>query len=420
MKNKKYILIAIILVIVILIGGIFVLNKESAKKSLDDKSTVPSTTLVIPNSDVITDISDFDFHFIKLENNKENIIYSPLSIKYALNMVRDGANGNTLKELDKLLGKSKLNKYKNVKDHISLANAVFVRNRYKDNIRNSYIKEINNKYNAEVKYDKFKNANNINKWIEDSTLGLIKNMIDDSIVENPTTEVILVNALALKLNFKEKFNEAVKDTFYVDNKKQDVKMMSIITDNKDNKYYKDDKITVIRKDLVKEGNYEFEFIAIEPKEDLSKYINSFSKKELDKILKLTKSVNNSEELNIKIPKFSYEYDLKLVPDLISLGVKDMFDINSANLSRLSKKELFVSDALHKALIDVDENGIKAAAVTAIIANDSLGIKDPKERIDITFDNPFMYLIRNKNNGDIWFIGTVYEPDVYNKKFATDN
>ncbi len=415
MKNKKYIIIIITLVIVILVGSVFILNKDSKKKNLENKSTLPSsTTVAIPNSDVITDYSDFDFdfHFIKLENNNRNMVYSPLSIKYALNMAREGADGKTLEELDKLLGNSKLNKYENVKDHISLANAMFVSKRDKDIIKKTFVNNIRKKYNAEVKYDEFKNANNINKWIEDKTINLIKNMLADIDVQNART--ILVNALALKLDFKEPFESAIKGKFYNENKTSNVKMMHLITDKKNNKYYIDDNITVLRRDLKKQDNYEFELIVIEPENDLPKYINNFSTKELKEIINKTKSVDNSEELNIRLPKFAYEYDLNLKADLISLGVKDMFRIN-ANFSKLSNEDLYVDDILHKALIDVDENGIKAAGATALVYDELSYTKDQKESIDLVFDHPFMYLIRNKNNGDIWFVGTVYEPELYEEK-----
>ena len=71
--------------------------------------------------------------------------------------------------------------------------------------------------------------------------------------------------------------------------------------------------------------------------------------------------------------------------------------------------LYVKEALHKATIDFSEDGIKAAAVTAMLAYASSAFEMDKPD-DVIFDKPFIYLISDKNTGEIWFIGTLYEPN----------
>ena len=95
-------------------------------------------------------------------------------------------------------------------------------------------------------------------------------------------------------------------------------------------------------------------------------------------------------------------------DLKELGITDAFE-NSADFSNMSDTALYVTDALHKANIDFTEEGVKAAAVTVIMMMDSMAIKEERP-IEITINKPFMYVIRDKNNGEIWFTGTVYEPN----------
>jgi len=126
----------------------------------------------------------FDFSFLKLENNKKNMLYSPLSIKYALKMLQDGAETSTLAEIKKILGSTELPKYANIDEVLSLANALFIRDSYYDSVKTEYINTLKEKYDAEIKKDQFKDAQNANKWIEEKTLGIIKNMLKDENVQD--------------------------------------------------------------------------------------------------------------------------------------------------------------------------------------------------------------------------------------------
>ena len=77
-------------------------------------------------------------------------------------------------------------------------------------------------------------------------------------------------------------------------------------------------------------------------------------------------------------------------------------------------ELFVSDGIHQAKIEFGEKGVKAAAVTVLIMYEKSAIEPQKKTINITFDRPFMYVIRDKKTKDVWFMGTVYEPNLWEK------
>lgn len=76
-------------------------------------------------------------------------------------------------------------------------------------------------------------------------------------------------------------------------------------------------------------------------------------------------------------------------------------------------DFFVNEALHKANIDFTEKGIKAAAVTVIGIKDTASIRE-EEPEEIKFDKPFMYIVRDKKTGEIWFVGTMYEPNSWEK------
>ena len=348
-----------------------------------------------------------------MENEEENIVYSPLSIKYALKMLSDGANGNTKTQIDRVIGNANLTKYNNIDNVLSLANALYLRDVYGRFVKDDYKNTLVNKYNAEIKYDGFENANNINKWIEDKTFGQIKNMVQDEIVTNPDTQMLLINALAIDMAWKDEFEaeDTNGGTFYlIDGNTINATMMHKQTKSDNISYYKDDDITALAMDLEEYEDEQMEFVAIMPNDNLSDYIENFSTNDYENITdNLTLASESNEGLNITIPRFSFDYNLKLKQDLKNLGITDAFE-PGADFSNMADTTLCVDEALHKSNIDFSEKGVKAAAATVIVMMENAVAVSEDEPVEIKIDKPFMYFIRDKKTGEIWFVGTVYEPD----------
>lgn len=415
-KVKLTIMIVLILVVALIIVGIVfvVLNRNNDSKS----SKKQAIQVEDQKTDTKTDYAgmELSFKFLKMENKKENIVYSPLSIKYALQMLNDGANGNTKTQIENVIGNTtNLAKYDNINDILSLANALYIRDTYSQYVKDEYKNKLLSNYNAEIKYDAFKNADNINNWIENKTFGQIKNMLRDEIVTDPDNEMFLINALAIDMEWKDKFDgeDTRGGTFYLDNgNTMTVTMMNKETKSNSISYYKDNDITVLTMDLEEYEKEQMEFIAIMPNNNLSNYVENFEIDTLENITNnLTLASNTKYGLNISIPRFSFDYDLSLEDDLKTLGITDAFNPDLANFSNMSSKSpLWVGGALHKANIDFTEKGVKAAAVTIIYMTDGMMLADEEKPIEIKIDKPFMYLIRDKKTGEIWFVGTVYEPN----------
>lgn len=430
-KTLKISLTAIIIVIAVIIGAIIIMtikmnvdkikagSNEIKRNSLIEQNTEKENTEVNPPEQGTTTAiayTDFDFNFLKIENQKKNMIYSPLSIKYALNMLREGAGGNTKTQIDNVLKNTSITKYNNIDKVLSLANGLYIRDRYNQYVKNDFKNTLINKYNAEINQDTFQNANNINRWIENKTLGIIKNMVKDELVQNPNMEMILVNALAIDMEWKNTFevDETNGQEFNLaDGNKMIATTMNKETSSNNISYYKDENVTALTMDLKEYGDTQFEFMAIMPKENLSGYIDRFTKQDLDKIANQSKLASNTPYgVKISIPKFKFNYDLELKEDLKKMGITEAFDENKADFSNMSSKELWVSEALHKADIDFSEKGVKAAAVTVIMMMDGAMIEDPTKPEEIRIDRPFMYVIRDKKTREIWFVGTVYEPNAW--------
>ena len=132
------------------------------------------------------------------------MLYSPLSIKYVLEMLNSGAEGETKNQITDILGTYINKKYTNNRN-MSFANALFVRNSYKDSIKTSYIDTLLNQYNATVAYDDFKSANTINNWVSNKTFKLINNAFNDSDIKN--YDFVLANALAIDMDWVNKIQD---------------------------------------------------------------------------------------------------------------------------------------------------------------------------------------------------------------------
>ena len=141
-------------------------------------------------------------------------------------------------------------------------------------------------------------------------------MLSDDVVSNPATKMLLINALAIDMEWEEKFDDVNKREFYKeDGTAMEAPIMSMTAHNDNISYYKDEKITSITMDLKKYNDTQLEFIAIMPEENLSNYIEKFSLEELNNILEKSKTASKERNgVDISIPRFSTEYDLDLKQD----------------------------------------------------------------------------------------------------------
>jgi serpin B len=110
---------------------------------------------------------------------------------------------------------------------------------------------------------------------------------------------------------------------------------------------------------------------------------------------------------LAVPKFSFEWSSGLTDGLKDLGMTDAFDPAAADFSGIDgKRDLFVSDVLHKSFVAVDEAGTEAAAATVVIMPSAAL---PDTPVEFTADRPFFFLIRDNPTGTILFLGRVTNP-----------
>jgi serpin B len=355
--------------------------------------------------------NEFDYKIIKKVNSgyNDNYLISPLSMGFALSMLNEGAAGITREEIDNLLGNYQLLRVNNIKDRIGIANALFINNIYKKDINKDYKDKLESRYGAELIYDNFNGPKTVNNWVNKKTFKMIPNALER--LDNSNV-LVIVNTIAIDLEWKKAFDEdntRKQDFTLIDGSKMNSAMMH---ESNNVSYIKSDRAQGIIKDYKsydEESN--LEYIAILPNGDINEYINNFDNEEFDKLLDSRRQADDKRlVVNYALPKYTYDFDYKnFKNDLISLGMVSAFG-NKANFSDISETVgMYVDQAIHKTHIEVSEKGTKAAAVTAITTKEfSAAVGDPTV-INITFDKPFIYIIKDRRYQNIWFFGVVYKP-----------
>lgn len=415
MKKK----IIIFMIIVTVIVTVFLVINMNNKKEKDNGN----------NKNIYEDNS-FNFNLIKNVNaNKhENYLISPYSIEIALNMLKEGADGNTLTEIENVIGSRNINNI-TIKDHVSVANAAFIKNEYKKYVKKEYYKILKDKYNSEILYDDFKTPKVINDWVNEKTDGMIKDILDSM---NEYFILGIANALAIDVEWDSPFDcgKTVSQKFTKeDGSSFNTEMMHESFKYGETKYLKNNNATGIiipykkynsktGEEDIENGN-NLEFIAILPNDSVNNYINNLTSEELKNLLLSAEEASDKLTINLSLPRFKYDYKLdNFIEVLKEMGIKEVFDSERANLTNIIEENetignIFVGEAIHKTHIELNEKGTKAAAVTyfSVFTNGSL--KEEKRKVKIIFNKPFIYMIRDSETKEILFFGTVYEPNEWN-------
>ena len=381
-KGMLFIIGALLICSVFLLTGYIVHNKKES----DPK---PNISLNKNNN--------FDYKFIKEIDSNDNSLVSPLSMAYLLSMIQSGAKGSTLNELNIALDNYDLQPMENIDSKISMANSMWINNRYKNDINNTFATALKINYHSEVLYDEFINADNINKWVSEKTYNMINELFPSDSVNSVDTIMALVNAIGINFKWDEEFdcNKTLMGNFLDKN----VYMM-----NSNEKYLESDYYTGFIKDYEKlSDNSQYEFIGLLPKKDIQDVINNISND-------VIKNSITESEAHIQIPRFKYEYNVNNVKGILeSLGIKDMFNKEKANFGGIAE-DIYVSSIVQKTYIDFMESGTKAAASSG----GAFDIKSAAEEKEVIFNKPFVYLIRKKGSNNIYFIGTVNSPIEYDE------
>ena len=325
-----------------------------------------------------------------------NLFFSPLSIESALAMTMAGADGETLKEMMAALRLefpekdidagfailfSLINPTSPPAERgyaLNIANAIYASKDYE--WKQAFIDKVRDLYRSEVQScDFFNNSegvrNEINSWVEGKTNNKIKNLIAQGML-SPSTSMVLVNAIYFKGDWQTPFKKTStveKPFFLADGKKSNAMLMQ-----------RSGEITLYEEKLFNAvylpyAKNEVGMVVILPNAPMEGMPNPGALPDVekaltaDKLMAITRSLSSGwgegiaeydTIVNLAIPRFRVETEYGLNEPLISMGIKKAFS-NEANFSKMTDKRTCISAVIHKAFVEVNEEGTEAAAATGV-------------------------------------------------------
>lgn len=358
--------------------------------------------------------------------NNNNLFFSPYSISLALAMTYGGARNQTAQQMAETLHFSlpdeqvhtgfnaldlELASRNNEGDEmtpgfkLNIANSAWAQ--YDRSFEQAYLDLLAENYDAGLYLTDFVkdpegSRQAINDWVSDETEGKIEDLIPPGSID-ALTRLVLANAIYFNAAWQTTFDEALTEDapFYLkDDSQVNVSMMET-SGPESFGYAAGEGYQVV--ELPYSGG-ELSMVIFVPEEGaFDNFEANFTPEKLTEILESLQI----QQVELRMPKFSFESEFGLSSALQQLGMQDAFNPKAADFSGMDgTRDLVIKDVVHKAFVDVDEEGTEAAAATAVI----IGLTSmPVTEVQMTIDHPFIFLIQDKPTGTILFLGRVLDP-----------
>ena len=358
----------------------------------------------------------------KTVGGEENFSMSPFSVAAVSAMTCTGAKENTARQIRSALyipddevefSKDFGQLVKAIKGNenyiLEVANRIYVAKNYK--LLGDFQSTLKDDFGAKAKrvdFAKDSSRVKINKWVEKRTSGEIQELLKPEMVRNDS-RIVLVNAIYFKGGWLEPFEKksTCKQPFYLGSKQKKIQVDMM---HREGEMQTGDlpELDARVLELPYKGWDLSTFIILPNKLDGLSELESRleSSNMLDNLANCTRMA----KLQISIPKFKIESDLNLEEHLQALGMTDLFKYGKADLSGIDGgRELYISTAIQKGIVEVNEEGSEAAAATFVSVK--MGSQHAPIRQVPTFvaDHPFIFVIRDNRTGLSLFIGRLSNP-----------
>ena len=406
-------IITFIAVLALIVAGVLIVGISGCQTI--EKPKVNETGATAESAKTVVDANNqLAFDLYNRFSKTGNVFYSPFSIETALAMTYEGANGTTADEMKTVLHLPSENRQASFAKvineinagsndyQLSTANALWAQKDY--SFLTDYFNVVEGYYggnvtNLDFKTDSENSRQTINNWVEQQTNDKIKDLIPQGVL-NELTRLVLTNAIYFKGKWVMEFDEKnTKDADFKTNSGTVQAKMMELEDERFN-YGESDNMQII--ELPYNGN-DTSMIIILPKENLTSIEASLNLENLE----LWKSSMSEQKVNIFIPKFKFETKYMMKPMLTEMGMPEAFSDNADFSGMTGKKDLKISQVIHQAYVDVNEEGTEAAAATAVVF--TLTAINPGSIKVFRADHPFIFIIQQKDSGNILFMGRVENP-----------
>lgn len=364
---------------------------------------------------VITSLADVSFELLKnaaTDNNRNNAVVSPTSALICLAMMANGADGQTLEQIESAIGvdMDTLNAFMEKfaaslvsyeKCRLSLASSLWINS--KDpllTVKEDFLRTNAKYYRSDIYSSDFSSqtVRDMNLWVDEKSFGMIDSVLDEI---DPTAMMYLVSCVAFDAEWQEKYTKkSVRDSDFTDIDGNTEQVRTLFS--KEGKYLSGESCTGFVKNY---AGGKYGFVGLLPNEDTDVYALLES---LDGTAwcELWQSMRIGVDVRTSIPVFDVETNTDLAESFKSLGVTDMFDSANADFSRMGaygNEGLFCSSFSQKTLLELDENGTRAASVS-IGSMAPTSAPPPDEIYYVYLDRPFVYMIVDLDTGLPLFAG----------------
>ena len=417
MSKKTFVLIGTALII--LFGGVIGAGLFRCPRKPEQPPKVDDTGWTKEGIQQIVKANNqfaFDLYSeFKEESKDENIFFSPYSISVALTMTYEGARGKTAKEMqsvlhileDENLRRANFAKIINEinkpdkKYKLHTANALWPRIDFQ--LLEEYQNTIERYYGGKITpldylKEPEKSRQTINGWVEDKTEDKIKDLIPQGYL-TPSTVLVLTNAIYFKGTWILQFDP--KDTQDEDfttsgGRVVKVPMMRLLGKDAEFNYAETDEVQIL--ELLYEGE-DLSMLIILPKENNLEKIEKFITPEK---LSEWKNMLKKQRVDIYIPKFKFETKYFMAETLKKMGMPTAFTTGADFSGINGEGGIWIDKVIHQAFVEVNEEGTEAAAATGVIMG---GTVLPLFKAD----HPFIFIIQQRDTGNILFLGRVEDP-----------
>ncbi len=388
-------------------------------KNLMEGIKVQAAEKTTPAATELTGVVDFSVGLLQKcieEDAGKNTIVSPASVLFALAMTANGAKGNTLAQMEDVLGMplgelnatmpGALREQSGEKYKLNLANSIWFTEeesrRFEAN--QAFLQKNADSFGAEIYQTEFNEAARkaINAWVKDETDGMIEEILDRI---DPDAIMYLVNAVAFDAEWQTPYKESNvwEETF---TNEQGKEHSTEFMHSSESFYLQDENAIGMMKYY---AGGEYAFAAMLPKEGMSvaDYVQTLTGAGVQELLEGVEHAT----VKVKLPKFTGEADYSMSDMLIEMGMTDAFGAKAdfTGMGTVPPGDyIYISRILHKAKIEVDEQGTKAAAATVVEMNRATSAEPPKEIKEVYLNRPFVYMIIDCESNLPVFMGTVMD------------
>ena len=359
----------------------------------------------------------------RLRSGESNLFFSPSSISVALAMTYAGAEGETATEMaetlhfpladedlhDRMQAMQEFctTPIKNRGIQLHLANRLWGQQGYE--FLPEFLRITRENYGAELAPLDFnlteESRQTINLWVEEQTQQKIVDVIPSGALVSDT-KLVLTNAVYLKGDWNQPFDEerTEDEDFHLTDR--ETVTAPLMHQQEEFRYAAVDGLQILE---LPYGDETLSMIVLLPDaiDGLADLETQLMPETVDQWMDRLKT----EEVKVYLPKFEMSSQFDLSGTLSSMGMESAFDDTQADFSDMTGgRDLFISAVLHKAFVDVNEEGTEAAAATAVIMEPTAApFEEPKEPPVFRADHPFVFLIRDNRNDAILFLGRVVNP-----------